>query len=332
MNLPQTPQPAQPLLHQLLALLRGYALRWLQLLRGEPLLACFLLVNFIAFNSMVVLNVFRLRLSVGQLCLLPVVFLAIWVCFYGGLFAAMVFVAHNTPGRSEPTARRPRGELWCLLGYLWFLFIGGYLLDHGYGSALLSRALGGLMDLLNKLDTQALQTIGQSASPKSLAVLRNFHLFFTLPVLFLLACGNRPFALGFRMPLSRRWTTLVWLALPIANLAVVKTGLAHSLMAIVVAVLGPGLAEEFTFRVGLQTRLEHVLGNPVRATVASALVFALIHLNTHQPEPVWAFMNALGPKAMVGFLLGYLWYRTRSLLPIVLVHGTLDVALFTHGG
>lgn len=325
-----TPHSSGPrtanLLYNLLGLLREQAAQWRVILRREPLLSAFLTVNFLAFSTMVVLNYQRAKASLWSL---PLVLPLIWLIFYGGIFLAMVFVARTTGTREEPVTRFPRVELLGLLLYLFgFLFLGGYCLSHGRSEALAARGVVGMARVFDLGDSAMLRAVSLKPSGDRLELLRTFHFVFLFPAMWLLALGNHPRRLGFRRPLSAPWTILLWALLPAYNLlsAVVHGG--NAVAAMIGALILVGMSEEFTFRAALQTRLEVVLGNPVRGLVLSSVVFALLHLNVPQPDPLWAWANALGAKAAAGFLLGYLYYRTRSLVPGLLLHGALDVALF----
>ncbi len=74
-------------------------------------------------------------------------------------------------------------------------------------------------------------------------------------------------------------------------------------------VVAAPIMEEVVFR-GIV--LEGFLRNfhPKKAILHSALIFGAVHLNP------WQFIGA----ALVGLLLGWLYYRTRSLIPCILVH------------
>ena len=90
------------------------------------------------------------------------------------------------------------------------------------------------------------------------------------------------------------------------------------------------------YRAVLQSRLAAWLGSAAAAIPAGALVFALAHApglylrggpgvdgwSANQLE-VAAFTVAL--LSPVGLLFGTLWWRTRSLLLIVLLHGAIDL-------
>ncbi len=75
-----------------------------------------------------------------------------------------------------------------------------------------------------------------------------------------------------------------------------------------VAVIGP-ILEELLFR-GAITRILLQKYNPTKAILLSALIFGIFHLNPAQI--VGAFL--------IGLLLAWIYYRTRSLIPVILIH------------
>ena len=98
---------------------------------------------------------------------------------------------------------------------------------------------------------------------------------------------------------------------------------------------GIALGEAFVFRVGLQGRLEAMLGSSLGAAALLALLFGLGHAwGLHlRPEASYAGPGASLLQAMalgvaglspVGLLFGVIWSRTRSLGLVVLLHVALD--------
>lgn len=97
-----------------------------------------------------------------------------------------------------------------------------------------------------------------------------------------------------------------------------------------------GLCEEFLFRAGLQSRLQAWLNSPAVAIAITSLVFALAHAPglylrggpgtdgwSTDPLQVAAFTIAtIGP---ISVMFGVIWWRTRSLLLVVLLHGAVDM-------
>lgn len=96
--------------------------------------------------------------------------------------------------------------------------------------------------------------------------------------------------------------------------------LTNLLILITTMVFIVGLIEELLFRSILQTSLEEFLG-PAWGIFLSSLLFGIMHSAYGTPYEI-AYTFLLG-----GFL-GYLFYRTRSLPLIVMIHGSINVFLF----
>jgi len=96
--------------------------------------------------------------------------------------------------------------------------------------------------------------------------------------------------------------------------------LTNLLILIIIMVFIVGLIEELIFRSILQTRLEEFLG-PSGGIFLSSLLFGIMHSTYGTPyEMVYTFL--------LGGILGYLFYRTRSLPFVVMIHGSINVFLF----
>ncbi|MFA9479072.1 lysostaphin resistance A-like protein [Phycisphaerales bacterium AB-hyl4] len=98
-----------------------------------------------------------------------------------------------------------------------------------------------------------------------------------------------------------------------------------AMMIVAVVVVGP-FFEELIFRGVVQTSLMSVLGAARRwlVVVIAAVVFALIHVGagTFDPEGVGGVpWHALPGLAVLGVVLGWLYEKTGSLWPAVVVHG-----------
>ena len=76
----------------------------------------------------------------------------------------------------------------------------------------------------------------------------------------------------------------------------------------VVCITGP-ILEEVLFRGMILEGFLHRYG-PGKSIFWSAFLFGLFHLNP------WQFI----PGLLIGLLLGYIYFRTRSLIPVILVH------------
>lgn len=81
-----------------------------------------------------------------------------------------------------------------------------------------------------------------------------------------------------------------------------------------------GLTEEFIFRGIIQTRLEEFLG-PAGGILLASLLFGLMHSSYGTPyEMAYTFL--------AGGILGYFFYRTKSLALVVMIHGFINIFLF----
>lgn len=80
--------------------------------------------------------------------------------------------------------------------------------------------------------------------------------------------------------------------------------------------------EEFLYRALLQARIQSLVRNKLNAIVTAALVFGLMHLPINSRTYGWPLSIAfcIGGNAFGGFLIGYLFYRTRSLGMAILYH------------
>jgi CAAX amino terminal protease family. len=129
----------------------------------------------------------------------------------------------------------------------------------------------------------------------------------------------------------------IWIYLPLSILAGLVFGqieyimigarelipdlsLTNLMILIIIMVFIVGLIEELIFRSILQTRLEEFLG-PAWGIFLSSLLFGIMHSTYGTPyEMVYTFL--------LGGFLGYLFYRTRSLPLVVMIHGSINVFLF----
>ena len=102
--------------------------------------------------------------------------------------------------------------------------------------------------------------------------------------------------------------------------------------------LEAGLTEEVLFRAVLQTRLAAFLRTEPGAIVVGAALFGLAHAPglylrggslaeglTGPPTAAWAIAYSIAIVSPAGLLFGVLWWRTRSLALLVLLHGWTDL-------
>lgn len=88
----------------------------------------------------------------------------------------------------------------------------------------------------------------------------------------------------------------------------------------IVMVFFVGLVEEIIFRSVLQNRLEIVFGAKIGIIVTSIL-FGLMHSG-------YGSITEVIYTTFVGIFIGYLFYKTRSLPLVVMIHGFINVFLF----
>lgn len=96
-----------------------------------------------------------------------------------------------------------------------------------------------------------------------------------------------------------------------------------------------GLCEEFLFRACLQSRLTAWLRSPATAIVVTSILFGLAHwpglylrggpgVDGWSTDPVQVAAFTIAVLSPLSVSMGLLWARSRSLLLVVLVHGSID--------
>jgi membrane protease YdiL (CAAX protease family) len=100
--------------------------------------------------------------------------------------------------------------------------------------------------------------------------------------------------------------------------------------------LEAGLCEEFLYRAVLQSRLAAVLRTASGAIPVASILFALAHVpglylrggpgvDGWSTDPLQVAAFTIATLSPLSLFFGFLWWRTRSLLLIVLLHGAIDV-------
>jgi membrane protease YdiL (CAAX protease family) len=96
-----------------------------------------------------------------------------------------------------------------------------------------------------------------------------------------------------------------------------------------------GLCEEFLFRACLQSRLTAWLQSPATAIVVTSVLFGLAHwpglylrggpgVDGWSTDPLQVAAFTIATLSPLSVSMGLLWARSRSLLLVVLVHGSID--------
>jgi len=176
-----------------------------------------------------------------------------------------------------------------------------------------------------------------------------------LPALVLLAAGARLAPLFAGRPVGRAfWLSLAVLA---AAILTVISVISPSLKQIAALGLSPGslaltaggafawiaieagLCEEFLFRAVLQTRLAAIMRTELGAVLIAALLFGLVHVPGlwmrasssdagHSQSLIEVVAYAVAVLSPAGVFLGFMWYRTKNLLLVMLLHALIDVLPF----
>lgn len=160
------------------------------------------------------------------------------------------------------------------------------------------------------------------------STLRNVVLRFLVPVVLLLALGLRPRDLG----LGRRGWAVAAPVVGLLGAAYLASALgappARSLAALGATLLYPALVEEFLYRGLLQRGLSAWLG-PIRAILAAALLFSLLHGPSYYcclyAGNLLLTVGNLLDVMLAGVFWGYGYLRTGSLWPWILVHALADL-------
>ncbi|NLG97156.1 MAG: CPBP family intramembrane metalloprotease [Chloroflexi bacterium] len=145
----------------------------------------------------------------------------------------------------------------------------------------------------------------------------------TLLVIFLLGCGQH--AVGLARPHWRLTAVLVGIT---AIFGLLIGVLLRAPLVQVVGLYGIGifinaLPEELFFRGLLLSRLEKFFSNPLNALVISALLFNAVHVPIeirNGVPPLTAVLGIFCTDYPTGLLWGYLYLRTRSILPGMFWH------------
>lgn len=92
----------------------------------------------------------------------------------------------------------------------------------------------------------------------------------------------------------------------------------------------PGFYEEVLYRGFLISGLKGLGLTDEKCNVIQAIIFGI----SHAMNPImssgtftWVFLLATAVQAMVGYMFGKLYFKTKSLSPCILLHGLFDVAM-----
>lgn len=256
-------------------------------------------------------------------CLINMVLLAV--------YAVIIRSLTPNPPKPEPV-KRPRLELILALGLL-AVTVGVQLLDFEVLNIqpLQSEVRGFFANLAQQVyETQGLPDwarqdvfIALSSTIKQL-----------IPALLLfLVLGYGPRAMGFVCPHWKLTGILVGLTavFGLATGYLLRAPIHQTLILYFIGFLINALPEELFFRGMLLPRLEKVFANPLNALVVSALCFNLIHvsIDLYHGQPLYmALLDVFSTSFPSGLIWGYLYLRTRSILPGMFWHASFGVLGF----
>lgn len=155
-----------------------------------------------------------------------------------------------------------------------------------------------------------------------------------LPALLLFfGLGYGPRAMGFVRPHWKLTGILVGLTavFGLATGYLLRAPIHQILILYFIGFLINALPEELFFRGMLLPRLEKVFSNPLNALVVSALCFNLIHvpIDLYHGQPLhMALLDVFSTSFPSGLIWGYLYLRTRSILPGMFWHASFGVLGF----
>ncbi|AKB30454.1 CAAX amino terminal protease family protein [Methanosarcina siciliae C2J] len=104
------------------------------------------------------------------------------------------------------------------------------------------------------------------------------------------------------------------------NYLIPDLSISSLLVLILIMVFLVGLIEELIFRSIIQNRLEVFLGSR-RGLVITSILFGLM-------QSGYGSISEIFYTFAVGFIIGYMFYRTRSLPLVTMIHGFINVFLF----
>jgi len=249
----------------------------------------------------------------------PIILL--WVA----LVASLAYFFTRKQQFPAPTVKYPIAESLVLLLYIaWLIFsdrLAGVNFPPGYHETSWVRGFSRWLAAL----VADPQTDRRTLRLLEFPVFTNGILWIVIPLLLWRLLGYRLSELGW-WGLRFWWVGLLIgsIFLPFIGIAVTKQGLKILAPVELLANFMNGFKEELLFRGLLQTRLEALTKSPVNGMVLSALVFGLIHVPVGSytkffPDPLGALAYAM-VTGVGGLALGYLYLRTRSLVPGILIH------------
>ena len=249
---------------------------------------------------------------------------------FGGLASGIAWALTRRSAAPEVPVARPPVELAAVLAYL--LLYAFVFLGPGMNALRAAAPPGPAQDLI----VLAAKLIVHVALPAALLLLLGAR----LRPLFDSGLGRRGFW-PVLLVLGPLFLILLSIVSPsLANIAALHPPVATLLWAAPLSYiwisLEAGLCEEFLYRAVLQSRVTAVIRSAAGAIPVASLIFALAHapglylrggpgVDGWSADPLQVAAFTIATLSPVGLFFGTLWWRTHSLLLVVLLHGAIDV-------
>ena len=239
-----------------------------------------------------------------------------------GVYALIIHQMKLISPHAEPV-KRPRLELSLALGLL-ALTIVVQLIDFGVWQVqpLYGWVRGSFASIYMGIDALAIpQPFGEELFWAASTTIK--QLIPTLLVFILLGYGWR--GMGIANPHWKLSGVLLGItaAFGLVTGVLLRAPLQEVLLLYGIGIFINALPEELFFRGMLLPRLEKLFANPLNALVISAVLFNLIHVpvEMRNGEPLFrALLDVFSTAYPSGLIWGYLYLRTRSILPGMLWH------------
>lgn len=85
----------------------------------------------------------------------------------------------------------------------------------------------------------------------------------------------------------------------------------------------PGFYEEVLYRGLLISALKGLGLDDDKTNILQAILFGIHHIMSWGIAS-WFFLLSIAAQALLGYVLGKIYFKTKSLMPCILLHGLLD--------
>lgn len=152
-------------------------------------------------------------------------------------------------------------------------------------------------------------------------------IFFIPIIIILIVCIFNFKSMGFVLGNVKLIVILLTIAivLGIPNKVLISQPFNMIITAYIASIFSNAICEEFFFRGFLLPRLEDILKNPINALIISAIAFNISHIPSYLNQGMNFYKIGLycfSVNYPTGLLFGYLYLKTRSIIPSVILHAS----------